>query len=287
MHIYSRFILLLTIHWMCLCSSSHVETYRRVLGFRTSRLEIEEQRKGGIWVEVEDNGIDGCDETYEDGSYGDDVNDNFGENSSLGIKKISSAKTKRHDKSDDLQEHPMRTDEWVISVSLSPLVMFRRREKRFFPRSQIKKEGKDNKREQHFKFARNGYVILVEKEEENDLGFPHTGWRRVTKVGKWKLGTNGISWTIPIKCATFPFHQTNLYYHADIHLSKFQDRPRMFRGVVTRDRFSDTKIPFTNILLGKNLFRPVIATFVGLGTGNDTIDTSYKKRGIGLSGGNA
>ena len=272
---------------MCLCSSSHVETYRRVLGFRTSRLEIEEQRKGGIWVEVEDNGIDGCDETYEDGSYGDDVNDNFGENSSLGIKKISSAKTKRHDKSDDLQEHPMRTDEWVISVSLSPLVMFRRREKRFFPRSQIKKEGKDNKREQHFKFARNGYVILVEKEEENDLGFPHTGWRRVTKVGKWKLGTNGISWTIPIKCATFPFHQTNLYYHADIHLSKFQDRPRMFRGVVTRDRFSDTKIPFTNILLGKNLFRPVIATFVGLGTGNDTIDTSYKKRGIGLSGGNA
>jgi hypothetical protein len=61
----------------------------------------------------------------------------------------------------------------------------------------------------------------------------------------------------------------------------------MFRGVVTRDRFIDAKIPFTNILLSKKLFRPVIGTFAGLGTGNDTVDTSYKKRGLGLSGGNA
>jgi hypothetical protein len=287
MRIYFRSILLFIIHFKYSFSLNHLGRRRQVLGFRTARLEIEEQKKGGIWVEELEDKIDGCYEAYEDGSYGDDMNVDCRENFHVDPTISSSKRTKRKDHSKEIEEHPMRTDEWIISVSLSPLAIFRGHEKNFFPVDHIHKEDTIRKREQHFKFARNGYVILVEKGEENHLGVAQNGWRRVTKVGKWKLGTNGVSWTIPIKSTTFPYQQTNLHYHADIHLSKFQDKPRMFRGVVTRDRFSDAKIPFTNILLGKEMFRPVIATFVGLGTGHDTVDTTYKKRGIGLSSGNA
>lgn len=284
MRIYFQSILLFIIHFKYSCSLSHEGRRRQFLGFITARLEIEEQKKGGIWVDELEDKNDGCDEAYEDGSYGEDMNDDSRENCHVTPTISSSKRTKRKK---EIEEHPMRTDEWIISVSLSPLAFFRRSEKNFFPVTHIHKEDTDRKREQHFKFARNGYVILVEKEEEHHLGVAQNGWRRVTKVGKWKLGTNGVSWTIPIKSTEFPFQQTNLHYHADIHLSKFQEKPRMFRGVVTRDRFSDAKIPFTNILVGKKMFRPVIATFIGLGTGNDTVDTTYKKRGIGLSSGNA
>jgi hypothetical protein len=83
---------------------------------------------------------------------------------------------------------------------------------------------------------------------------------------------------------------TVLHYHADIHLSKFQERPRMFKGVITRDHFHETVLPIKlfgqtqQLLFRKNLFRPVVATFTAEGIGEDTVDFSYKKRGFGLNG---
>jgi hypothetical protein len=89
------------------------------------------------------------------------------------------------------------------------------------------------------------------------------------RVGKWRIGHSGVAFDIPMqvmKTDSVGNHQqqhrlpsihpgggggelvedktqsrvttttTVLHYHADIHLNKFGERPRMFRGVITRDR---------------------------------------------------
>lgn len=253
-----------------------------ISGCLTSRLEAEERRRGGVWIELKD--INSCEQLYDDGLYDDD-DDN--ENSIL----IRSREMKPQSNAvklskETINEHPMRTDEWLISVSLSPFIISKKRETLLFPISFSSRRKNARQRDQYFKFANNGYVLMVESDgipEENHF----RSQKQVTRVGKWNICTNGISWTVPISVGSDPNHQTCLHYHADIHLSKFQDRPRMFRGVVTRDRYVGAKIPFTNISIGKSCLRPVIATFVGSGVGADTADMSYKKRGFGLAGGNA
>ena len=130
-------------------------------------------------------------------------------------------------------------------------------------------------------------------------------------MGKWKMDTTGIAWDIPVQSSdnramrsddersdildldfcemgkdVTNMESTTLHYHADIHLSKFQDQPRMFKGVVTRDRYHDRciKLPFNKrkFILKRNMMRPVIATFTAEGIGQDTVDTKYKERGIGV-----
>uniref|UniRef100_A0A7S4QWF8 Uncharacterized protein n=1 Tax=Ditylum brightwellii TaxID=49249 RepID=A0A7S4QWF8_9STRA len=66
--------------------------------------------------------------------------------------------------------------------------------------------------------------------------------------------------------------KTVLHYHADLHLNKFGERPRMRRGIITRDRFRYLSF------LPPHLFRPVIATFSAEGVGKDMIDITYKER---------
>lgn len=65
--------------------------------------------------------------------------------------------------------------------------------------------------------------------------------------------------------------QTVLHHKAELHWNIFGDHPRMFRGTITRDRYRVSFLP-------PWLFRPVIGSFTGIGTGQDTADTSYAYR---------
>jgi len=127
-----------------------------------------------------------------------------------------------------------------------------------------------------------------------------------SRVGKWRLGHSGVAFDIPVSISSrgggrwkmergmigasgggncedsnssaaslLSKRMTVLHYHADIHLNKFGERPRMFRGVITRDRHSS--------FLPSNFLRPVVGTFSAEGIGHDTSDTSYKERAISLS----
>ena len=87
---------------------------------------------------------------------------------------------------------------------------------------------------------------------------------------------------------------TTLHYRTDIHLNKFGERPRMFKGIVTRDRYEviggiqgDGKKVLSLFGLSLpprgTLFRPVVATFEACGIGEDTVDLAYRERGSASS----
>jgi hypothetical protein len=146
-----------------------------------------------------------------------------------------------------LEEHPMRTDEWEFDVQLSRL--FSKHEADLFPEFSSpdnKKRGRYRKR-QVMQFARNGYVKVFQDEHKftsnnMDASFvaSPTGDQRKSevKVGKWRIGHSGVAFDIPVISGNGgdDTRMTVLHYHADIHLNKFGERPRMFRGVITRDR---------------------------------------------------
>lgn len=313
------------------------------------KLEHEERERAGSWENVNDLSLkiddeDGMDfgllpdafendyEKLSDDDYEEEEEERYRTPPSQNVQGNNSEEYE-----DEMEEHPLRTDEWLVKVTMSPLLLPRNREVDLFPdsiaiddeddaavnssslkrnRFGVKQKGMN----QVLKFSKNGYVILI--EDSNDCTGPeyvtiqksHSSrivkkfdeWvqrrqyvdidtdetsedsitsRRVTKIGKWKMGTNGVSWSMPVRVESDDSPEgvaktTTLHYHADIHLSKFQEQPRMFKGVVTRDRFP-------GIGIRKDLFRPVIATFTAEGIGEDTADISYKKRGFGLKGGNS
>eukprot|EP00559_Dactyliosolen_fragilissimus_P002172 CAMPEP_0184856218 /NCGR_PEP_ID=MMETSP0580-20130426/1384_1 /TAXON_ID=1118495 /ORGANISM="Dactyliosolen fragilissimus" /LENGTH=346 /DNA_ID=CAMNT_0027351095 /DNA_START=304 /DNA_END=1344 /DNA_ORIENTATION=+ len=248
-------------------------------------------------------------------------------------------------------EHPLRTDEWLVHINLSPLLFppTIKDESLLFPKScptqfspdlGFRNNTSKRKKDQVLKFSRNGYVLLLEEENMEDfkLATDITNNTRITRIGKWRIDTTGISWDIPVvvpipnssknqtpqfvkedqlminldgedepikeQLSKFPpviCKKTTLHYHADIHLNKFNESPRMIRGIVTRDRyvspktFSKLNTPLKNLFSGafincprlpKNILRPVVATFNAIGVGEDTVDYSYKDRGFGLTGGN-
>lgn len=151
------------------------------------------------------------------------------------------------------EEHPMRTDEWQLDVHLSRL--FPKEEGNLFPEcyadeatpAQRYRDGSYRKR-QVMQFARNGYVKVLEDGERGEAsGGGHN--RKKPKVGKWRIGHSGVAFDIPVTMNVrrkakggaggeddVQSRVTVLHYHADIHLNKFGERPRMFRGVITRDR---------------------------------------------------
>mmetsp|Transcript_6667 Transcript_6667/g.12849 ORF Transcript_6667/g.12849 Transcript_6667/m.12849 type:complete len:435 (+) Transcript_6667:57-1361(+) len=203
--------------------------------------------------------------------------------------------------SDYDEEHPLRTDEWELNIQLSRLYSKKEGDwftECFIDRASINNNHGDNRpqvkvikrsqrsgynKRQVMQFATNGYVKVL---EDGDISSTPPRKRSKTKVGKWRLGHSGVSFDIPVQIVnddsqnvkngqnTEP-NLTVLHYHADIHLNKFGERPRMFRGVITRDRHSS--------FLPPNFLRPVIGTFSAEGIGRDTADTSYKDRGFGLS----
>lgn len=137
-------------------------------------------------------------------------------------------------------------------------------------------------------FARNGYVKVLEEK-----GTAATGGKRPRRpmVGKWRVGHSGVAFDIPVQVNVTrkrargshrrdkndppPPQMTVLHYHADLHLNKFGERPRMFRGIVTRDRHS--------AFLPPGFLRPVVGTFSAEGIGHDTADTRYRDRAVSLS----
>ncbi|KAL7513333.1 hypothetical protein ACHAXN_010502 [Cyclotella atomus] len=188
-----------------------------------------------------------------------------------------------------LAEHPMRTDEWEFDIQLSPLFQ---NEDDLFPESSLGSQGHTKrsryKRRQVMQFARNGYVKVLQDEHFTsnnvDASFISTApnadkpKRSQVQVGKWKIGHGGVAFDVQVNVCRRGNAQEMavLHYHADIHLNKFGERPRMFRGIITRDRYNSSVLP-------PNFLRPVIGTFSAQGIGHDTADTSYKERGFGLS----
>ena len=152
----------------------------------------------------------------------------------------SSATVSKYD-----EEHPMRTDEWQLDVTLSRL--YHSQDGDLFPEcfsrgiQSNSKRGGPLKRRQVLQFATNGYVKIL-----GDSGNTANKKTVKAKVGKWKMGHSGVAFDVPIhlmgtnsrkeKHRKLPKF-TVLHYHADIHLNKFGERPRMFRGVITRDRY--------------------------------------------------
>ena len=223
------------------------------------------------------------------------------------------------------EEHPMRTDEWLLNIRLSRFYPIE--EGDYFPEcnnfmttptssTQERDIGSRRTKRQVMQFARNGYVKILLDDDER-IGSDDTrvlgGIKRKYKarVGKWRIGHSGVAFDIPIqmqvantgnsgkqkqqllpsihagggdrledieppRVTASTTTTTVLHYHADIHLNKFGERPRMFRGVITRDRTGSSFLP-------PNFLRPVIGTFSAEGIGHDTADTSYRDRAISLS----
>jgi len=195
------------------------------------------------------------------------------------------------------EEHPMRTDEWQLNIQLSRLYSNKQDMNELFPecysitdrstplknQNMSKRESGGYRKRQVMQFARNGYVkILV---DNHDIDGKDITLKKRPRVGKWRIGHSGVAFDIPVQIS--PRRKTGgsseqqprlttLHYHADIHLNKFGERPRMFRGVITRDRYATSFLP-------SNFLRPIIATFSAEGIGHDTSDTSYRERAISLS----
>lgn len=151
------------------------------------------------------------------------------------------------------EEHPMRTDEWELDVRLSRTCPIG--EHHLFPECSFGLNGnihtrKRCRKRQVMQFATNGYVKVIQDEQltsnNMDASFVpasstcEKSERSRVQVGKWKIGHSGVIFDIPVSFHHIgePSEQksTVLHYHADIHLNKFGERPRMFRGVITRDR---------------------------------------------------
>lgn len=343
------------------------EYVKRILSFfDISKLEREEKERGGLWTSIEHLDCDkkGREESgspyqeYDEDSV-QDHDDIYDEilpfESQDQTKKEKEISRRLGEIDEEIKEHPLRTDEWLLHIKLSPFLLPGNREAELLPscsgsrflhvanakeaasKADKSPQGYNNKyKQQIIKFSKNGYVLLIEdpsdcpgeecmKIQKTDRMRSGIAWcihlgnwigtcvghpfvvnsentsnsvrskHRVTKIGKWKMDSSGLSWSIPvtykikessgISDQSLSIARTTLYYHADLHLSKFQEHPRMFRGVVTRDHFHGFAVPGMNIR--KDLFRPVIATFTAKGIGKDTVDISYRKRGFGLKGGNA
>ena len=173
------------------------------------------------------------------------------------------------------EEHPMRTDEWALDIHLSRL--FSREEgDELFPECYTDRDGRSNtkpikknryRKRQVMTFATNGYVkVSVNDDDDNNnkdndridtASSVIQTLRNKPRVGKWRIGHSGVAFDIPAQmsvsrknrdnngsCKVKEPKMTVLHYHADIHLNKFGERPRMFRGVITRDRYVNFRAIF-------------------------------------------
>ena len=201
------------------------------------------------------------------------------------------------------EEHPMRTDEWQLNIQLSRLYSNRYDMNELFPEcysitdrsTPLKDQNVPDRRRkssngyyrkrQVMQFARNGYVKILVDDHDTDSNDSSLRTKK-PRVGKWRIGHSGVAFDIPVQISPRRKSKgssseqqprlTTLHYHADIHLNKFGQRPRMFRGVITRDRYASSFLP-------SNFLRPVLGTFSAEGIGHDTSDTSYRERAISLS----
>ena len=174
------------------------------------------------------------------------------------------------------EEHPMRTDEWALDIQLSRLFaqeggeLFPEcytdrdvgRGNNNTKKQPCKKKKNWYRKRQVMTFATNGYVKVSVADVDDDDDDNNNSNDRIDntssmiqtlrnnkpRVGKWRIGHSGVAFDIPVQMRASrktrgdtnkvkELKMTVLHYHADIHLNKFGERPRMFRGVITRDRY--------------------------------------------------
>ena len=165
------------------------------------------------------------------------------------------------------EEHPMRTDEWELDIHLSRL--FAQEGDKLFPECFSSRDGRSNakhlnsnryRKKQKMTFANNGYVkVSAADDDQNRQGLNDNSSSKIPTlakkplIGKWRIGHSGVAFDIPVQMSVTRKlkgnnskvkepKMTTLHYHADIHLNKFGERPRMFRGVITRDRYVNSRI---------------------------------------------
>ncbi|CEL98275.1 unnamed protein product [Vitrella brassicaformis CCMP3155] len=105
---------------------------------------------------------------------------------------------------------------------------------------------------------------LFRRRSEMRINFRRDGSLQTSDghKGEWRLDKFGVMWE-------FLVDNTTHRYMAEVHWNVFGSQPRMYKGVITRDRRAPIRA---------DLFRPVIGTFTGIGCGTDTADVSYRDR---------
>ena len=188
-----------------------------------------------------------------------------------------------------IEEHPLRTDEWHVRVKVGG-----------FPWSSTKENGilltqcsyGDIKDEDNINMPKRSQLGKREDREEAPIAaatvdLNAADWGDFAAIAAGGSKDNEEAGGASVE----GWRTTTLHYRADIHLNKFGERPRMFKGIITRDRYSIIgDVPEGSkkaSLFGRNLptrtslFRPVVATFEACGIGEDTVDLSYRERSSG------
>lgn len=265
-------------------------------------------------------------------------------------------KEEKDDTTKPIEEHPLRTDEWLVRIKVGGFPWSSAKENgMLFAESsydEVLAENDDIKvperadlgrreRVQRLRFSRSGLVWVV---SDDSTGSDDTSAK--TAIGRWKLDHTGLHWDVEVAVPPPPskaarasnlqreekgegtddelsqitaatvdlnaadwgsfaaiaaggskagtsvegWRTTTLHYRTDIHLNKFGERPRMFKGIITRDRYAvigerldgTKKAPSLfglSLPTRTALFRPVVATFEACGIGEDTVDLAYRERG--------
>ena len=113
------------------------------------------------------------------------------------------------------------------------------------------KKDRRRKSTMHLEFNENGYLRAV-LDDANPV------------IGTWRLSSCGLSWDL---CLHHEDPTRTLHFYADLHVNPFGNHPKLTRGMVLGDYST-----------GRKWFRPVVATFSGIGVGTDTVDLSYRLR---------
>jgi len=106
--------------------------------------------------------------------------------------------------------------------------------------------GKKEHERLEMEFSDNGFVRMISDDE-------------TSSIGQWELASHGLTWRLPMP------DQDRLIFHGDLLLNPFGPQPKIIRGIVLRET-------------RRVWFRPVVASFTGNGTGEDTADLSYRNR---------
>jgi len=162
--------------------------------------------------------------------------------------------------------HPLRTNLWEINIRWKGPAARRRRLKQ--NQKALLDHSLYSSSKLVLEFDLSGFVriraksdgVTAEEEEEDAANWVATG--------KWSADTPPlVTFSIPLPSDDNDETVLKHHFEADLHMNPFGKHAKFTRGVVVRDHANLS--PW---------FRPVVATFSGVGVGKDTVDLSYKKR---------
>lgn len=185
--------------------------------------------------------------------------------------------------------HPLRTDEWELDF-----------------RWKGRRSGSGSSRRRiAFEFADNGYVRCRSCSDDGGVDEDRTGGgeKRRYSVGTWELTPSGVAWTVRFDDGDESEGEAGgggrcLDFYAGLHLNPFGSHPRFVKGIVVERMEEEEEDGADGEAAEKwkrkrrrrrrnsNWFRPVVGTFKGIGTGEDTVDLTYSDRNRGGGSGN-